>query len=139
MKKALLTMTSIAALTLAACSEEVQEDPRAAAERIAQETIITDGHIDVPYRLENKWVDVSEATDGGDFDYPRAKAGGLDAPFMSIYIPATTPEDGAAFALANKLIDSMEKLVNDVLQQHLLLVQVTYLKQLFKKVFLNFF
>ena len=33
--------------------------------RIAAESIILDTHIDVPYRLERGWVDVSEVTDGG--------------------------------------------------------------------------
>ena len=54
------------------------------ARRIAASAIIVDTHIDVPFRVENGYVDVTEATDGGDFDYPRALAGGLDAPFMSI-------------------------------------------------------
>ena len=59
------------------------------ANKLAQENIIIDSHIDVPYRLEEKWVDVTKATKEGDFDYPRAKQGGLNAPFMSIYIPAS--------------------------------------------------
>lgn len=111
MNKYFITLTSATALLLGACSAET--DTAADANRIAQETIIVDTHIDVPYRLEAKWVNVAEATEGGDFDYPRAIAGGLNAPFMSIYIPASTPEDGAASALADKLIDSMEKLAND--------------------------
>ncbi len=50
------------------------------------------------------------ATDSGDFDYPRAIEGGLNAPFMSIYIPAKVDEAGGAFALADELIDDMESL-----------------------------
>jgi membrane dipeptidase len=80
------------------------------AKKIAQETIIVDSHIDVPYRMHKKWVDVTKATDGGDFDYPRAKTGGLNAPFMSIYIPATYEAEGKDFGvqLAHQLIDSVE-------------------------------
>jgi membrane dipeptidase len=53
--------------------------------------------------------DITQATDGGDFDYPRAKTGGLDAPFMSIYIPSSRQETpGAAKALADSLIDMVE-------------------------------
>ena len=62
-------------------------------------------HIDVPYRLQEEYVDVSVATDGGDFDYPRAVAGGLDALFMSIYIPADVDAAGGAKDLADELID----------------------------------
>jgi len=81
------------------------------ARRIAAESIILDTHVDVPYRLERGWVDVSEATEGGDFDYPRAVAGGLDAPFMSIYIPADVDAQDQGSELADRLIDSVEALV----------------------------
>ncbi|WP_439133353.1 dipeptidase [Pseudomaricurvus sp.] len=76
---------------------------------IAHKYPIVDGHIDVPFRLQRHWEDVAEATETGDFDYPRAKQGGLDAPFMSIYIPAVKENDGAK-ALANVLIDQVEAL-----------------------------
>lgn len=83
------------------------------ARRIAREHIIVDTHIDVPYRLEEEWSDVSQATDGGDFDYPRAVAGGLNAPFMSIYTPARLEAEGGSKALAEKLIDLVEGLVEN--------------------------
>ena len=53
---------------LAACGGEqpAAEDPAvdlaAEAQRIADTSIIVDMHVDVPYRLEKKWVDVSQAT-----------------------------------------------------------------------------
>jgi membrane dipeptidase len=81
------------------------------AHKLAQENIIIDSHIDVPYRLEKKWVDVTEATAEGDFDYPRAKQGGLNAPFMSIYIPASLDNSANATKLADKLIDYVEAIV----------------------------
>jgi len=81
------------------------------AHKLAQENIIIDSHIDVPYRLEEKWVDVTQATEGGDFDYPRAKQGGLNAPFMSIYIPASLDNSANSTKLADKLIDYMEAIV----------------------------
>ena len=82
------------------------------AERLSQEFIIVDGHVDLPYRLKNKMEDVSVQTDGGHFDYVRAKKGGLDAPFMSIYIPASLEMNGA-MDLAKELIASVEKLCHD--------------------------
>ena len=90
---------------LSACAEP----PKTGAE-LAQSLLIIDTHIDVPYRLKQSWADVSSATEGGDFDYPRAIEGGLNAPFMSIYIPASVDEAGGAFALADELIDGMESL-----------------------------
>jgi len=82
------------------------------AQRLSQEFIIVDGHVDLPYRLRNKMEDVSIQTDGGHFDYVRARKGGLDAPFMSIYIPASYENNGA-MDLAIELIASVEKLCAD--------------------------
>ncbi len=83
------------------------EAMRAHAEALAQKYIIVDGHVDIPYRLLEKDADISTETREGDFDYPRAKKGGLNAPFMSIYIPSKY-EEGGAYALANQLIDMVE-------------------------------
>jgi membrane dipeptidase len=80
------------------------------ARQLAQQYIIVDTHIDVPYRLHSDWEDVTRATQRGEFDYPRAQKGGLNAPFMSIYIPASYERSGGSFLLANQLIDSMEAL-----------------------------
>lgn len=73
--------------------------------------IIIDTHIDVPYRLREQWADVTRATDNGDFDFPRAHAGGLDVAFMSIYTPSDYSGPGGHKALANQLIDSVEAMV----------------------------
>lgn len=89
-----------------------EEDLQAKAERLAEELLIVDSHVDVPYRLEEEWQDVSERTETGDFDYPRAVAGGLDAPFMSIYVPARFEDDGAR-EVADRLIDMVEKIAAD--------------------------
>ena len=64
------------------------ETLRKKANELAHKFIIVDGHVDLPYRLHHKMEDVSVQTKGGDFDYVRAKKGGLSAPFMSIYVPA---------------------------------------------------
>jgi membrane dipeptidase len=86
-------------------------DVKRTADQIAQQTIIVDGHIDVPYRVKERWVDVTQATEGGDFDYPRAVAGGLNAPFMSIYVPASLDNSAKSTQLAHELIDSVEAIV----------------------------
>lgn len=100
----LISLTS----ALAACQSTV---PVRTATQIAQQTIIVDGHIDVPYRVKEKWVDVTKATEGGDFDYPRAVEGGLNAPFMSIYVPASLDNSPKSTQLAHELIDSVEAIV----------------------------
>jgi membrane dipeptidase len=81
------------------------------ASALAQQFIITDGHVDLPYRLkvnnfklEKKYLGIPIKTEEGDFDYVRSKAGGLNAPFMSIYIPSSYEDNGAKI-LADSLID----------------------------------
>jgi membrane dipeptidase len=86
-------------------------DLAATAGLIAQKALIVDTHIDVPYRLREGWADVTVATADGDFDYERAKRGGLDVLFMSIFTPADLEAKGGSFQLANELIDSSEALV----------------------------
>lgn len=80
------------------------------ADAIAQKYMLVDTHIDVPERLNDGWVDVTRATREGDFDYLRARQGGLNIPFMSIYTPAESEAEGTSYQLANRLIDSVEAL-----------------------------
>jgi membrane dipeptidase len=90
-----------------------EDQLRQVADSLAHAFIITDGHVDLPYRLkvikfrlEREYLGIPISTEEGDFDYERAKAGGLDAPFMSIYIPSSyqlQPDMGKA--LADSLID----------------------------------
>ena len=105
----------IVVTTIAGCvgaqSARTDAELRNRANELAQQFIIVDGHIDVPYRLDHFWEDISGKTIGGDFDYPRAAAGGLDAPFMSIYIPASYQETGGAREKADSLIDMVEGFV----------------------------
>jgi membrane dipeptidase len=108
LKWCLMFLTAmIAPETLAA----EKADIAATADLIAQKTIIVDTHIDVPYRVREEWVDVTQSTQEGDFDYIRARSGGLNVPFMSIYTPAEAEEEGTSYALANQLIDSVEAIV----------------------------
>ncbi len=93
------------------------ETPAQMAERLAHEILILDGHVDVPWRLHKAierdgslTIDVAGPTTDGDFDYPRAKKGGLDAPFMSIYVSPDFEKRGAK-RVADELIDLVEGIV----------------------------
>lgn len=88
---------------------------RRLADKLAQRYIIADGHVDLPYRLKvqnfrlaKEYIGIPIETQDGDFDYVRAKKGGLDAPFMSIYIPSSYQQTGGAKALADSLIDMVK-------------------------------
>jgi membrane dipeptidase len=116
MKHSLLVLIPLLFTVLVTCTtpdnsaENSQEDFAQRADSLAHANIIVDGHVDIPYRLRNHPEDISVQTEAGHFDYVRAKKGGLDAPIMSIYIPAERENDGAK-ALADSLIDLVEGLV----------------------------
>ncbi len=104
-------------LALGKSGAERRDGFAARGQALADRFLIVDTHIDVPYRLHGQKEakepvdDVSQRTAKGDFDHPRAVAGGLDVTFMSIYIPANLQESGGAKALADELIDSVEAIV----------------------------
>ena len=108
---AVLATTLFAACSQPADTSVGDSKPVPDANTIARTSIIVDTHIDVPYRLEETPADISKATDGGDFDYPRAVSGGLNAPFMSIYTAADLEAQGKSRQLAEKLIDLVEGFV----------------------------
>ncbi|MHC4325592.1 MAG: dipeptidase [Planctomycetota bacterium] len=83
-------------------------DLKKKAEELARKYMIIDTHLDVPYRLKKKMEDISARTAGGNFDYPRAKEGGLDVAFMAVYVPAEYEGTGDAYKFADETIDMVE-------------------------------
>lgn len=116
-----LLFFSLVFILLAGCSQKTlsplqrgygDAQLRQLADELAHRYIITDGHVDLPFRLRvqnfrltKELIGIPIETDQGDFDYVRAKKGGLDAPFMSIYIPASYQTEGGAKEFADSLID----------------------------------
>jgi len=82
-----------------------------AAKKLAQDAIIVDTHIDAPENLESKWNDLGISVPEREFDYPRAREGGLDVAWMSIYTSHEEDEAGKAWQIANSQIDHVEALV----------------------------
>jgi membrane dipeptidase len=117
------------------------EELRAYAEQLAHEYILTDGHVDLPYRLkmnnfvlEREYMGIPIKTEEGDFDYERAKKGGLDAPFMSIYIPSSyqlQPDMGKA--LADSLINMIRGIAENIPDKFAMAGSVGEVKQNFSK------
>lgn len=128
MKKTLLAL-----FVLGSCCNAMAVTPSDKAMQIVQDNIIVDTHIDVPYRINHQWEDVTKATDKGDFDYPRALKGGLNAPFMSIYIPASYEKSGGGDELADKLIDSVEAIVGRAPDKFALAYSTADVEQAFKE------
>ncbi|HEY5782661.1 MAG TPA: dipeptidase [Lysobacter sp.] len=82
-----------------------------AAQKLAQDAIIVDTHIDAPSELLKHWDDLGVAAPGKEFDYPKARQGGLDVAFMSIYTSPEEDAEGKAWQIANTQIDAVEAMV----------------------------
>lgn len=121
----------LTAILLVGCVNEKDLTPDA----IAQGSLIIDTHIDVPYKLKmqleynGSFEDISEKT-SLNFDYPKSIKGGLNLPFFSIYLPASTEEEGTSFILANELIDMMDKIIETNPEKFFFVDTSTYLGNL---------
>jgi membrane dipeptidase len=115
-RQLILIVLLTTAMSTLGCQQPREEpasetDFRSQALRLAHETLVIDTHIDLPYRLHEKPEDVAVRTEDGHFDLVRAREGGLDAAFMSIYVPASLQETGGARELGDELIDLVEEIV----------------------------
>lgn len=113
---------------------------RAYADVLAHKYIITDGHVDLPDHLYERKIHVDRtsmntliSTNDGEFDYERAKKGGLDAPFMSIYIPASYQlKTDYGKALADSLITMVRDIVSTIPDKFALANSVEEVEKNFK-------
>jgi len=97
------------ALPLAALAPAA-DDVAARAARIHREAIVVDTHEDVPDALAEKWADVGVKGATKHFDIPRAKEGGLTAPFFAAYVSASYAGAGAARVALDR-IDMVRRIV----------------------------
>src|SRR5262245_22685334 len=87
------------------------DEADAKARRLQSRAIVVDTHVDAPYVLEKTWADVGERGATPHFDIPRAREGGLTAPFLAIYVPASYAEAGGAARETLDLIDMVQRIV----------------------------
>lgn len=117
-----LVCTMVISCSTKSVNEMTDAELKHYADELAHKFIITDGHVDLPYRLrmknfrlEREYLGIPVSTKEGDFDYERAKKGGLDAPFMSIYIPSSyqlQPDFGKSLA------DSLINMITGIAEAH---------------------
>lgn len=104
----LLTALFFASVVAAAAPSEDLADR---ARRVHRKAIVVDSHEDVPWKLRKKWADVGARGATAHFDLPRAREGGLTAPFFAVYVPGTFAETGGAAREALELIDLVHRTV----------------------------
>src|SRR3954454_19980429 len=74
--------------------------------------ITVDTHADTPTAFLDHPFDLGVLNSRGDFDYPRMKAGGLDAEFFAAYVPAKYANKGAA-AFCIKIMETIHEMVDN--------------------------
>jgi membrane dipeptidase len=87
------------------------DDVTTRAKKLHADAIVVDTHLDAPDQLASKWADVATRGSTDHFDIPRAREGGLTAPFFSIYVAASYADNGAA-KRALELIDITHRVVD---------------------------
>ena len=81
------------------------------AEQLCRDFILADTHIDLPDWLYDEWFDVSKESKIGEIDYPRARKGGLDVAFMSIYTSPSLEGTGKSKVKADSMMSIVHKMV----------------------------
>ncbi len=109
-----MKVTAVACLTTCAvlCGVARGEDIAEHARRLTRNSIVVDTHLDAPDQLSKKFADITNRGATDHFDLPRAKEGGLTAPFFSIYVSAAFADHGAA-KRALELIDLTLRVIAD--------------------------
>jgi membrane dipeptidase len=120
--KHLLYLILTCSIALAGCATHRAHEARLAhARRILATTPLVDTHIDFPWSLveRNEWYQPGYTAlalrhPGGEFDFERARQGGLVGAFMSIYIPSALQlQKGRCRSMADSLITVIDQVVTN--------------------------
>lgn len=128
-------------LLLLACTGARNTASQRQAKQILKTTPVIDTHIDFPWSLveRKEWYQPGYTAlalkhPGGDFDYERAKQGGLYGAFMSIYIPAAyQKQKGRAKEVADSLIDMVHAIAKTFPQNFALALKAEDVERNFAK------
>jgi membrane dipeptidase len=82
------------------------------AVKAAPPAITVDTHADTPSEFLDHPFDLGALNSRGHFDYPRMKAGGLDAEFFAAYVPAKYANKGAA-AYCLKIMETIHEMADN--------------------------
>src|SRR6266446_4654596 len=78
----------------------------------APPAVTVDTHADTPSEFLDHPFDLGVLNSRGHFDYPRMKAGGLDAEFFAAYVPAQYANKGAA-AYCLRIMETIHEMVDN--------------------------
>ena len=111
----------VLALALPAAAEEPARRPvvvTEAALKLHAESLVIDGHNDLPWELRRKdagasfrEIDLLRPQKNLHTDIPRLRKGGIGAQFWSAYVPADTGKKGTALKTTLEQIDAIHRMV----------------------------
>jgi membrane dipeptidase len=105
-RKHLIALLLLALATPLLAARKISTRPAAAPPAITVDT-----HADTPSEYLEHPFDLGVTNTTGMFDYPRMKAGGLDAEFFAAYVPAKYANNGAA-AYCMKIMETIHEMVD---------------------------
>src|ERR1700719_1007995 len=85
--------------------------PASAQARVPVPHVTVDTHADTPTEYMEHPFDLGAVNTRGMVDYPRMKAGGLDAEFFAAYVPAKYANNGAA-AYCMKIMETIHEMAD---------------------------
>ena len=83
------------------------------AVELSKRFVMVDTHIDLPDWLYDGWFDVTQESNKGEIDYPRARKGGLDVAFMSIYTSPSLEGTGKSKVKADSMMSLVHRMVSE--------------------------
>ncbi len=112
---------SLMVFALGACAAEPVRKPvvvTEAARKLHAESLVIDGHNDLPWELRRKDsgasfrdIDLLRPQKNLHTDIPRLRTGGIGAQFWSAYVPADTGKKGVALKTTLEQIDAIHRMV----------------------------
>jgi membrane dipeptidase len=102
---------AVAILLFAASPTFAARHPAAKKPAAPPAAVTVDTHADTPTEWMEHPFDLGVTNTHGHFDYPRMKAGGLDAEFFAAYVPAKYANKGAA-AYCMRIMEAIHEMVD---------------------------
>ncbi len=108
---ALVPSATAAAAPALPVAESPKAPPESAAMALHRAAIVIDTHNDVTQRLVVEGIDLSKRLPDGQTDLPRMREGGLDAEFLSVWVPPELYPKESAYAQALAQFDAIDRMI----------------------------
>jgi membrane dipeptidase len=105
----ILLVPFLAACTSSVLTTKPDDELKDYSKKLAENILVVDTHFDTPMLLMEEKADFSQSFPKGNFDFPRAKAGGLKVPFWAAFISPEYNDSDTAKTYTDNIISAVEK------------------------------